>query len=41
MWTKERKIQMKEFSHLFSPIKVGEKVVKKQSFYASYQYKLS
>lgn len=28
MWTKERKIQMKEFSHLFSPIKVGETVVK-------------
>ena len=32
MWTKERKIQMKEFSHLFSPIKVGETVVKNRVF---------
>ena len=32
MWTKERKIQMKEFSHLFSPIKIGETVVKNRVF---------
>ena len=32
MWTKEREIQMKEFSHLFSPIKVGETVVKNRVF---------
>lgn len=32
MWTKERKIQMKEFSHLFSPIKVGETIVKNRVF---------
>lgn len=32
MWTKERKIQMKEFLHLFSPIKIGETVVKNRVF---------
>ena len=32
MWAKERKIQMNEFSHLFSPIKVGETVVKNRVF---------